>query len=123
MRRLFWLGVGAVAGASGTVWAERRVRAGLEALQPDHVVLAAGRRARGFGRAVADAVVEGRDAMREREAELRDRREGRSVHDHAPSRGTRHASGADRRHAAGSGAGNPTGPAARATRPGSTRRR
>ena len=27
MRRLFWMGVGAVAGVSGTVWAERKVRA------------------------------------------------------------------------------------------------
>ncbi len=83
MRRLFWLGVGAVAGASGTVWAERRVKARLEALQPDHLVVAAGNRAldagrsaAGTGRSMLDAVAEGRDAMREREAELRGRYDG-----------------------------------------------
>ncbi len=32
MRRLFWLGVGAVAGASGTIWAEHKVRARMEQL-------------------------------------------------------------------------------------------
>jgi hypothetical protein len=71
MRRLFWLGVGAIAGASGTIWAERKVRTRLEALQPDHLVVAAGNRARDVGRSVVDAVADGRGAMREREAELR----------------------------------------------------
>lgn len=78
MRRLFWLGVGAVAGASGTIWAERKVRAQLDALAPDHLVVTAGHRARDVGRSVADAVAEGRGAMRAREAELR------QVHDPAP---------------------------------------
>ncbi len=71
MRRLFWLGVGAVAGASGTMWAERKVRSRLEMLGPDHLVVSAGNKARDVGRSVADAVAEGRGAMREREAELR----------------------------------------------------
>ena len=71
MRRLFWLGVGAVAGASGTVWAERKVRALLDQLGPQHLVVTAGNRARDVGRSVVDAVAEGRDVMREREAELR----------------------------------------------------
>ncbi len=71
MRRLFWLGVGAVAGASGTVWAERKVRTRVEQLGPEHLAIAAGNRAREVGRSVVDAVVEGRDAMREREDELR----------------------------------------------------
>lgn len=71
MRRLFWLGVGAVAGASGTIWAERKVRSQLEQLGPDHLVVAAGNKAKGVGRSVADAVAEGRGAMRDREAELR----------------------------------------------------
>lgn len=73
MRRLFWLGVGAVAGASGTVWVERKVRSRLDALQPDHLVVLAGNRARSAGRSVVDAVAEGRGAMREREAEMRER--------------------------------------------------
>lgn len=71
MRRLFWLGVGAVAGASGTVWAERKVRSRLDQLAPDHLVLSAGNKARDVGRSVVDAVAEGRGAMREREDELR----------------------------------------------------
>jgi hypothetical protein len=75
MRRLFWLGVGAVAGASGTIWTERKVRRRLDALQPDHLVVQAGGRARDVGRSVLDAVAEGRGAMREREVQLRDRLE------------------------------------------------
>jgi hypothetical protein len=71
MRRLFWLGIGAVAGASGTVWAERKVRSRLEQLGPEHMVVTAGNKARDVGRSVVDAVAEGRGAMREREAELR----------------------------------------------------
>lgn len=73
MRRLFWLGVGAIAGATGTVWAERKVKARLDALQPDHLVVIAGNRARSVGRSVVDAVAEGRGAMRAREDELKGR--------------------------------------------------
>ena len=72
MRRLFWMGVGAVAGVSGTVWAERKVKAQLDALQPDALVVTAGHKAKAVGRSVVDAVVEGRGAMRDREAELRE---------------------------------------------------
>lgn len=71
MRRLFWMGVGAVAGVSGTVWAERKVKAQLDALQPDALVVTAGHKAKAVGRSVVDAVVDGRGAMREREAELK----------------------------------------------------
>ena len=71
MRRLFWLGVGAIAGASGTIWAEHKVRARLDQLGPDHLVVTAGNRARDVGRSVVDAVAEGRGAMRAREDELR----------------------------------------------------
>ena len=73
MKRLFWLGVGAVAGASGTIWAERKVRTQLDALQPDHLVVAAGNRAVAAGRNLVDAVLDGRDAMRERELQLHGR--------------------------------------------------
>lgn len=73
MRRLFWMGVGMAAGASGTVWVERKVRSRLDALQPDHLAVVAGNRARAAGRSVLDAVAEGRGAMLEREAELKGR--------------------------------------------------
>lgn len=73
MKRLFWFGVGTIAGASGTIWTERKVRSRIEALQPDHLVVSAGHRAKSIGRTVVDAVAEGRGAMREREADLRER--------------------------------------------------
>jgi hypothetical protein len=80
MRRLFWLSVGAAAGASGTIWTQRRVREHLDNLGPEQVVVvagkgavAAGKGARAVGRTVAAAVGEGRSAMAEREVELRQR--------------------------------------------------
>jgi hypothetical protein len=60
MRRLFWLGVGVVAGASGTVWAERKVRTQLDALAPDHLVISAGNKAKSVGRSVAARCVRAR---------------------------------------------------------------
>ena len=73
---MFWMGVGAAAGASGTLWAQRRVRAGLEELGADQVVAVAGRGARSLGRTLAAAVAEGRSGMAERETELRRQMEG-----------------------------------------------
>ena len=75
MRRLFWLGIGTVAGAAGTVWTERKVKERLDALAPDHAVRVAAEKAKGAGRTVVDAVAEGRSAMVEREQELRARRD------------------------------------------------
>ncbi|MEI7886679.1 MAG: hypothetical protein WCJ04_04720 [Actinomycetes bacterium] len=72
MKRLFWLSVGVVAGASGTVWAERKIRTQLDSLQPDHLAVLAQKRAVSLGRQLVDAAVEGRAAMRDREVELRD---------------------------------------------------
>jgi len=76
MRRLFWMGVGAAAGATGTLWAQRRVRAGLDELDAGQVVAVAGRGARSLGRTLAAAVAEGRSGMAEREMELRRQMEG-----------------------------------------------
>ena len=81
VKRLFWMGVGAAAGASGTVWAQQKVKRQLEALGPDSVVAgrrcvasAAGSRTKAVGRpSVVDAASEGRSTMREREDELKDR--------------------------------------------------
>lgn len=73
MRRLFWMGVGAAAGASSTVWVQRRVRERLDELGPEQVLAAAGRSARSVGRTVIAAVSEGRDGMTERELEMRQR--------------------------------------------------
>lgn len=76
MRRLFWMGVGAAAGASGTVWAQRRVRGAIEDLGAEQVVTAAGKGARAVARTVVAAVGEGRDGMAQREQELRGRFHG-----------------------------------------------
>ena len=75
MRRLFWLGIGTVAGAAGTVWTERKVKERLDALAPDHAVRVAAEKAKGAGRTVVEAVTEGRTAMVEREQELRAKRD------------------------------------------------
>ena len=81
VRRLFWLGVGTVAGAVGTVWTERKVKERLDALAPDHAVKVATEKAKDAGRTVVEAVTEGRTAMVEREQELRARRDaGRPPH-------------------------------------------
>ncbi|MFV0316309.1 MAG: hypothetical protein ACK5O2_05030 [Microthrixaceae bacterium] len=76
MRRMFWMGLGAAAGASGTLWAQRRVRTAIDDLGADQVVAMAGRGARAAARAIATAVGEGREAMSEREIELRTRLHG-----------------------------------------------
>lgn len=76
MRRLFWMSVGAAAGASGTVWAQRRVRGAIEDFDAETVVAAAGRGARAVARTVVAAVGEGRDGMAQREQELRGRLHG-----------------------------------------------
>jgi hypothetical protein len=70
------MGIGAAAGAAGTVWTQQQVRRRLDALGPDHLVVTAGNHARKVGRSVADAVTEGRTAMRDREDELKARRDG-----------------------------------------------
>lgn len=74
-KRVVWFGMGAAAGASGVVWAEQKVRRRLEELGPDHLAVLAGNSARRVGRSVLDAVADGRLTMREREDELRARRD------------------------------------------------
>jgi hypothetical protein len=78
-KRLVWMGIGAAAGATGTVWAQQQVKRRIDSLGPDHLVVSAGNTARKVGRSVADAVSEGRSTMRVREDELRAERDGRPV--------------------------------------------
>ena len=73
------MGIGAAAGATGTVWAQQQVKRRIDALGPDHLVVSAGNTARKVGRSVADAVSEGRSTMQDREDELRAQRDGRPV--------------------------------------------
>lgn len=97
MRRLFWMGVGAAAGASGTVWVQRRVRQGIEELGAEQVVAVAGRGARSVGRTVVAAVAEGRVGMAEREMELRQQMLGTEGAIDLRQRGARRRTGSGRR--------------------------
>jgi hypothetical protein len=87
-KRVVWFGIGAATGAAaaaaGTVWAEQQVRRRLDALGPDHLVVTAGNTARKVGRTVVDAVSEGRTTMRDREDELRARRDRRDRGERGP---------------------------------------
>jgi hypothetical protein len=61
-KRLFWLTVGAIAGFSGSVWIQRRVKQAVDRFAPEQVQSD-----------VKAAWQEGRSAMRDREDELRHR--------------------------------------------------
>ncbi|MBS1838477.1 MAG: hypothetical protein JST64_12365 [Actinobacteria bacterium] len=80
-KRVTWFGIGAAAGATGVVWAQQKIRQRIDAMGPEHLVVAAGTQARKVsrqvGRTVSGAVAEGRSAMREREDDLVARRDGR----------------------------------------------
>jgi hypothetical protein len=71
-KRVTWFAVGAAAGAGGSLYARRKTRQAWEKVQPTNVVKVAAGKAKGAGRSVADAVREGRSAMRDKEAELRE---------------------------------------------------
>lgn len=72
-KRVTWMGLGAVAGAAGTVWTQRKVRAQAERLTPPALLDAAKARAVDLRDVVAAAVDEGRAAMRETEVQMRSR--------------------------------------------------
>jgi len=76
-KRVIWFSTGAAAGASGMLWAQRKVKAQLDKATPAHLVevardsaTGATRRVKGY---VSEVVGEGRTAARDREAVLRDR--------------------------------------------------
>jgi hypothetical protein len=79
MRRLTWFAAGAAAGAAGSHYAARKVKRAAQQLAPTNLARATARRIRIRGVVVADAVREGREAMRAKEAELRARRDGHAV--------------------------------------------
>jgi hypothetical protein len=61
-KRLFWLTVGAAGGFGGSYWIQRRVKQTVDRFAPDNLQADA-----------KAAVVEGRLAAKQREAELRER--------------------------------------------------
>jgi hypothetical protein len=70
-KRAFWAGAGYAAGAASSIWAVRKVKRVASRYTPSAVVVRAKDNAVDTGRRVRDAVAEGRDAARRREAELR----------------------------------------------------
>lgn len=70
-KRTFWFVTGTAAGLGSSLWVQRRVRTAVERYVPETLQERAADAARRVGPAVRDAVTEGRDAMRAREAEMR----------------------------------------------------
>lgn len=85
-KRVIWMGTGMAMGAGGAFWAKRKVESTVERYLPEQVADRAAATARGLGHTVKAAAVEGREAMKERERELRAQVEARTFT--GPVRGT-----------------------------------
>ena len=70
-RRIFWVGTGVSMGFGGAMWIRARVLRAVERVMPQRVQKDVSQGVRRAGGNVAGALVEGRSAMRAREAELR----------------------------------------------------
>jgi hypothetical protein len=70
-KRLLWLIIGAGFGFGVSFWLMRFVRSTVERYTPEKVSEDFANALRDFGKDLRAAVAEGREAMREREAELR----------------------------------------------------
>lgn len=70
-KRTFWFLTGTAAGLGSSYYVQRRVRTAVERYVPEKVQERAAEAARRVGPAVRDAVTEGVEAMRSREAEMR----------------------------------------------------
>jgi hypothetical protein len=72
MRRIFWLALGLGAGAAGAIMTARFARRQARKVAPANIA----REARGglmdLAKLVSESIAEGREAMREKEEELRD---------------------------------------------------
>jgi hypothetical protein len=77
IKRLVWFVSGIVAGVSGVLFAGRRVKRTIGSMGPVKVANRAADATRGRLSAIGDAFRDGRQAMRDREAELKARRDGR----------------------------------------------
>jgi hypothetical protein len=75
-KRLFWLMVGAGFGFGMSVWASRAMRSAAERYSPVRASKDVTTTLRKIGADVRHAVAEGRDAMRDRERELTEKRLG-----------------------------------------------
>jgi len=70
MKRVVWFVSGAVAGVAGASYAKKKVKETASQLSPTHVAKTATAKARQKGHDVAQALREGREAKRSREADL-----------------------------------------------------
>ncbi len=70
-KRFFWLTIGLTIGYGTSFWLMRTVRRTVERLTPERLSKDAIAGARSFGAEVKAALEDGREAMRQREAELR----------------------------------------------------
>lgn len=70
-KRVRWIGMGAMLGAGGSIYAQLKMRRTAQRYLPPEVGARVADRARRLGQEVQEAVAEGRQAMAEREAELR----------------------------------------------------
>jgi len=80
IKRLVWFVSGLVAGVSGVFLAGRRVKRTIGTMVPVRVAGRAAKAARSQFEHLQEALQDGRAAMRQREAELRARRDGRVDH-------------------------------------------
>ena len=71
LKRARWAGAGAALGAAAAVWVQRKWRVAAHRYRPSGLAADAVEKAISVPGTLRDAFSEGRDAMREREAELR----------------------------------------------------
>ncbi|HZU72147.1 MAG TPA: hypothetical protein VE990_05180 [Acidimicrobiales bacterium] len=76
-KRLFWLAIGTGLGFGMSFWMVRFVRSTVERYTPERVSADLSEGLRRLGEDIRQAVAEGRQAMREREADLRESLEKR----------------------------------------------
>lgn len=79
IKRVTWFVSGAVAGIAGTGYVKRKVKATAAQLAPVHVAKSAAAKVRERGHDVKEAVRDGREAMKAKEAELKARLDGTAV--------------------------------------------
>jgi hypothetical protein len=72
LKRLRWLVTGLAVGAGGSLWAQRKVKILASRYRPSGLAGSAATRAKGLPADVVAAIREGRAAMKQREAELRE---------------------------------------------------
>ncbi len=77
IKRLIWFVSGVVAGISGVLFAGKRVKRSVTSFTPIKVAQRATQSTRSRLNTIGDAFREGRDAMRDKEFEMRAKRDGR----------------------------------------------